>query len=60
LLLFVLALKVGLVPPIIRKERRIAYYKYLELCQTRELSDPLEKFIAEAIVETNDLVEDVV
>lgn len=60
LLLFVLALKVGLVPPIIRKERRIAYYKYLELCQTRELSDPLEKFIAEAIIETSDLAEDVV
>lgn len=60
LLLFVLALRAGLVPPIIRKERRIAYYKYLELCQTRELSDPLEKFIAEAIVETSELAEDTI
>lgn len=57
LTLFVLALSLGLVPPIIKKERRVAYYKYLELCQTRELSDPLEKFIAEAIIETGELVE---
>ncbi len=57
LLLFVMALRAGLVPPIIRKERRIAYYKYLELCQTRELSDPLEKFIAEATIETSELTE---
>lgn len=57
LLLFILALRAGLVPPIIKKEHRAAYYKYLELCQVRELSDPLEKFIAEAIIETNDLLE---
>lgn len=54
LILFVMALKLGLVPPIIHKEHRVAYYKYLELYQVRELSDPLEKFIAEAIVETSD------
>ena len=54
LILFVMALRFGLVPPIIHKERRVAYYKYLELYQVRELSDPLEKFIAEAIVETSE------
>lgn len=58
LLLFIKALQLGLVPPVIRKERRSAYYKYLELCQTRDLSDPLEKFLAEAILDTADLLEE--
>lgn len=57
LILFVIALKLGLVPPIIHKERRVAYYKYLELYQVRELSDPLEKFIAEAIIETSESLQ---
>ena len=52
LMLFILALKLGLVPPILRKERRFAYYKYLELAQMREITDPLEMFIAESILET--------
>lgn len=56
LLLFIQSLQLGLVPPVIRKERRNAYYKYLEICQVNGLSDPLEKFIAEAIIETNQLV----
>ena len=54
---FVMALRFGLVPPIIHKERRVAYYKYLELYQVRELSDPLEKFIAEAIIETSESLQ---
>ena len=57
LLLFILALKLSLVPPILKKERRFAYYKYLELAQTREITDPLEMFIAEAIIETAAEVE---
>lgn len=57
LMLFILALKLGLVPPILKKERRLAYYKYLELAQTREITDPLEMFIAEAILETAEVVE---
>ena len=57
LMLFVLALKLGLVPPILRKERRFAYYKYLELAQAEEIFDPLEMFIAEAILETAEEVE---
>jgi Fic family protein len=58
LLLFVKALQLGLVPPVINKERHNAYYKYLEIYQTKELSDPLEKFIAEAIIETDELIEE--
>ena len=57
LMLFTLALKLGLVPPILKKERRYAYYKYLELAQTREITDPLEMFIAQAILETAEMIE---
>jgi len=57
LLLFALALKLGLVPPILRKERRMAYYRYLELSHTREIIDPLEKYIAESIIETSELLD---
>ena len=53
LLLFAMALNLGLVPPILRKERREAYYKYLELANEREITDPLEYFIAQAISEVN-------
>lgn len=51
-MLFILALKLGLTPPILKKERRFAYYKYLELAQTREITDLLEMLIAESILET--------
>ncbi|MDR1300541.1 MAG: Fic family protein [Candidatus Nomurabacteria bacterium] len=54
LLLFIKALHLGLVPPVIKKERRMAYYRYLELCQLQDLSDLLEMFIAEAIIETGE------
>lgn len=56
LLLFILALKLELVPPILQKERHLAYYKYLELAQLRDLTDPLESFIAQAIIETSNLL----
>lgn len=52
MLLFALALSRGLVPPILKREKRSAYYKYLEICQLRDYSDLLEMFIASAIVET--------
>ena len=52
LMLFILALKLGLIPPILKKERRFAYYKHLELAQSRSITDPLELFIAKAIIET--------
>ena len=58
LLLFALALKLNLVPPILKKERRFAYYKYLELAQTREITDPLELFIAESILDTTKIIEE--
>ena len=57
LLLFALALKLELTPPILYKERREAYYKYLELANEREITDPLEYFIAESILEVAEMIE---
>lgn len=57
LLLFILALSHGLTPPILQKEKHLAYYKYLELAQMREETDPLEYFIATAILDTADIID---
>lgn len=57
LLLFILALKLELTPPILYKERREAYYKYLELANEREITDPLEFFIAESVIEIANRIE---
>ncbi len=50
------ALKAGLVPPLVIKERKYAYYKYLELAQTKNDYKPLELFIAESIKFTDALL----
>ena len=51
LLLFALALKLNLAPPILYKEKREAYYKYLELANDREVTDPLEFLIAQGVID---------
>lgn len=56
LLLFILALKLNLAPPILKKDFHLAYYKYLELAQMREETDPLELFIAKAILDSADII----
>lgn len=56
LIMLAQALKFGLIPPLVIKERRYAYYKYLELAQTKENYAPLELFIAQSISFTNDLL----
>jgi Fic family protein len=56
LLTLVQALRAGIMPPIVLKEHRFAYYKYLEEAQTNENYLPLEKFIAETIINTAKLV----
>ena len=58
LLLFIKALHFGLIPPIIQKEKKQAYYKYLEICQIEESSDLLENFISEAIINSSNLLEE--
>jgi Fic family protein len=50
------ALKAGYTPPLVAKERKHAYYKYLEAAQLREAYDPLELFIAESMIYTHDLL----
>lgn len=56
LIMLAQALKAGLVPPLVLKERRIAYYRYLELAQTKDNPLPLELFVAEAIITSNELL----
>lgn len=48
LLLFVQALQLGLVPPLVAKERKRAYYTYLERAQVRGELEALRLFIAES------------
>lgn len=57
LIMLAQALKSGLIPPLVVKERKYAYYKYLEIAQTKENYKPLELFIAESISFTNDLLK---
>jgi len=55
LLLLVSALIGELTPPVVVKDRKKAYYKYLESAQTRGQYKPLEFFIAESIIFTDEL-----
>ena len=56
LLMLAQALTYELVPPLIPKERKYAYYKYLELAQMKDDMKPLQLFIAESIIGANDLL----
>lgn len=58
LIMLAQALKLGLMPPLVVKERKYAYYKYLELAQTKEVYEPLELFIAESIIFTDKLLSE--
>ncbi len=49
LIMLAQALKAGILPPLVVKERKYAYYKYLELAQTKRDFSPLELFVAESI-----------
>ncbi len=57
LIMLAQALKFRLMPPLVVKERKYAYYKYLELAQAKGDHTPLELFIAESISFTNDLLK---
>lgn len=56
LIMLAQALNAGIAPPIVLKERKRAYYKYLELAQTKEEYTPLEFFIAESIQSSGKLL----
>lgn len=54
LLLLALAAERKIVPPLIHRERRTVYYAALEAAQVHEDFVPLEQFIAETIIATDD------
>lgn len=54
LLMFIKSLQFEIVPPIVPRERKSVYYRYLQLAQTEEKYDNLEQFVAELIVATSD------
>ena len=56
LIMLAQALAHGIVPPVIVKERKHAYYKYLEFAQTKQYFAPLELHVAEAIQFTEELL----
>lgn len=56
LLILAQALHAGIAPPIIPKERKQAYYKYLELAQVHKNVSPLEMFIAESIINSKQIL----
>jgi cell filamentation protein, protein adenylyltransferase len=56
LLMLAQALQRGVVPPLVLKERKRAYYKYLELAQTQDNPMSLQLFTAESIIATNELL----
>jgi Fic family protein len=56
LLLFTQALKAGFTPPLVTKERKFAYYKYLELAQMKGNYEPLELFVAQSMLFCHELL----
>ena len=58
LLMLAQALHAGLMPPLVLKERKFAYYKYLELAQTKQDYAALQLLIAESILFTSKLLDD--
>lgn len=56
LIMFAQALQGGIVPPLVIKERKHAYYKYLEMAHLEDRYDLLELFIAESVLFTDELL----
>lgn len=55
LIMLAQALHANLLPPLVAKERKYAYYKYLEKAQTKQDYQALELFVAQSMQLTNDL-----
>ena len=56
LIMFAQAMQSGIVPPLVLKERKRAYYKYLESADKTKDYDLLASFIAESILSTERLM----
>jgi Fic family protein len=57
LIMFIQALQNRVVPPLVIKERKRAYYKYFETAHLDDEYELLRLFIAESIVFTDDLIK---
>ena len=56
LIMFIHALQSEVTPPLIIKERKYAYYKYLEITQQQGKNDLLRLFIAESVIFADNLM----
>lgn len=56
LIMFTQAMQYGIVPPLVIKERKQAYYRYLALADQTENYDLLAMFIAESVLATDQLL----
>lgn len=58
LLLLAQALSASLMPPLVLKERKMAYYKYLEMAQSNEKLETLELFVAQSMIECAKILDE--
>lgn len=56
LIMLAQALSAGIAPPLVVKERKHAYYKYLEIAQEEVNYKPLELFVAQSVQFTHQLL----
>jgi Fic family protein/DNA-binding XRE family transcriptional regulator len=57
LIMFIQALQYGIVPPVITKERKQAYYRYLEVADLDNNYSLITLFVAESILAADRLIE---
>lgn len=57
LIMFIQALQKEVVPPLVIKERKRAYYKYLEIAHLQDEYELLRLFVAESILFTDNLIK---
>lgn len=57
LILVVQALKEGIMPPLVLKERKKVYHKYLEVAQREGDYEALKKFLVECVVTAKEVLE---
>ena len=56
LIMLAMSIKVRMCPPIISREKKYAYYKYLEAAQTKEVYAGLELLLAQSVIEADNLI----
>lgn len=56
LIMFVQAMQYGIVPPLVLKERKKAYYKYLENANSTGDYDLLAMFVAESVLAMDEII----